>query len=773
MSLAYGIIAVISLCMVGLCVVADRKRDEWLLWLFISVSVCNLGYFMVSVSKDLGAALNANRIAYLGSVFLPFFLMMMVMRFCGIKRKKPIILSLVAIGIFMLGITTSPGILPIYYSKVDIDLTSGATRLIREYGPFHMLYYVYLAGYMLSMVFIALFAIIKKKIKSRMHIFLLLCAVLCNIVIWFVEQFLPRGFEWLSVSYILTECLILVLYSSMQRTGLIGNEATPSSYTIDVLLVIFLLLFASFIRIVTKNTTPAMYVVSHVVVLIIYIGILISWGVSVYDRIVNKSIRRYLVTLMGLMMFWMLMRTLRLTVFHRIFPIGQWCWYAYYIPMILIPQMCFFAVKYIGEPEEYRLPKKWQLLSIPSAVLIAGILTNDLHQMAFEFYMGFEEGWTRYRHNILYYAAVIWIFFCIIMMVFEAIKRCRIPETHKIVWRPVAMIGVGVLYTVLYTVDTALFGFIEMTAALCFTVVAIWESCIKTGLVQSNTHYKELIKYSGLGVAVVDNSYNTYYRSEDALHLTEEQMRQAEASPLILQSGTRVSGAKIRGGHTIWQEDISELLDILDELTVLREELKDSNTVSMKNYQLDKQIRALAEKNRLHDELHRQTSNQINLLNTWLKKLISTNDAEKKRELLRRIVVVGAYLKRRNNLILVNEQDGIIKAEELKLSLGEMMRNLQLAGITCGCAVQIENDIPSDIAMKLFDFYEYITENAFDGLSSLLARFFCRDNCYYACVDVVCSLDLTKLKSEQITVSVSDKNYYTLSFRVKEGDDKC
>ena len=77
MLLMYGIVALISLCMVGICIAADKKRDAWLILVFVSVSFCNLGYFILSISKDLGSALNANRISYLGSVFLPFFLLMM------------------------------------------------------------------------------------------------------------------------------------------------------------------------------------------------------------------------------------------------------------------------------------------------------------------------------------------------------------------------------------------------------------------------------------------------------------------------------------------------------------------------------------------------------------------------------------------------------------------------------------------------------------------------------------------------------------------------
>ena len=239
MSLAYGIIAFVSLCMVGVCVLADKKRDLWLLSVFVSVSVCNLGYFMISVSGDLGDALNSNRISYLGSVFLPFFMLMMVLRFCGIKRSKLLTVSLAALGFVMLAITTSPGILPIYYSTVDIAFENGATKLVREYGSLHLLYYVYLIGYMLSMIGVAFYAITKKKINSHGHTVLLLCTLFCNILIWLAEQFLPRGFEWLSVSYVLTECLILVIYRSMQRQGRLDRNERTQSYTINVLLTVY------------------------------------------------------------------------------------------------------------------------------------------------------------------------------------------------------------------------------------------------------------------------------------------------------------------------------------------------------------------------------------------------------------------------------------------------------------------------------------------------------------------------------------------------------
>ena len=139
MTLAYGIIAAVSLAMVGLCVALDKKRDIWLILVFVSVFVCNLGYFMVSASHSLGAALTSNRIAYLGSVFLPFFMLMMVLRFCNMPCGRGMMIALVSVGIVMLTITCSPGILPVYYSAVSIETVNGATKLVREYGPLHAL----------------------------------------------------------------------------------------------------------------------------------------------------------------------------------------------------------------------------------------------------------------------------------------------------------------------------------------------------------------------------------------------------------------------------------------------------------------------------------------------------------------------------------------------------------------------------------------------------------------------------------------------------------
>ncbi len=226
MSVTYGIICAISLVLIGVCLAVDRKKNICLLLLFISVFVCNLGHFLLSIAPTLSFALNANRIAYLGQVFLPLLLLKMILNLCNLDYKKWSMIALCAVSVAVLLITLSPGILTLYYNHVSIEIIDGTTRLIRDYGPLHLLYYVYLFLYFGLMLFVIIYATVKKKIKSTLHVSFLLSAVLCCIVIWLAEQFLPRGFELLTISYVMSEVFILLLYGILQEYGLVAEDGS-------------------------------------------------------------------------------------------------------------------------------------------------------------------------------------------------------------------------------------------------------------------------------------------------------------------------------------------------------------------------------------------------------------------------------------------------------------------------------------------------------------------------------------------------------------------
>lgn len=214
-SLYAGTFAV-SLFMIALYFTIDKKRDKWLLLLFSSVAVCDLGYFLLSISKNLSMALWANRVAYLGNVFLPFFLLMMIVNLLRFKIPKVLPWVLIGINTVMLFIATSGGYLPIYYKNVSLDFVEGAAVLIKEYGPLHNVYKIYLFAYFAAMVGIIIYTMVKKNAVSIKHSMFLAFVVIGNIAIWLVENIIHAGFEFLAISYIITEGLILLLYGILQ-----------------------------------------------------------------------------------------------------------------------------------------------------------------------------------------------------------------------------------------------------------------------------------------------------------------------------------------------------------------------------------------------------------------------------------------------------------------------------------------------------------------------------------------------------------------------------
>ena len=193
-----------------------RKKEPWLLLLYICVTVVNVGYFLLSTSNTLGFAIIANDIAYFGSVFLSMSMLLTIIRLCGFEVRKGLVITLSVIGFLMFAIVATSGILPWYYKEVSLTFVDGAAKLKKVYGVLHPTYLIYLLAYFSAMVACIVQSIRKKIIASQRHAVLLAAIVFSNIAVWFVEKFIPWDFEFLSVSYLFSEIILLGVYWMMQ-----------------------------------------------------------------------------------------------------------------------------------------------------------------------------------------------------------------------------------------------------------------------------------------------------------------------------------------------------------------------------------------------------------------------------------------------------------------------------------------------------------------------------------------------------------------------------
>ena len=228
MIITYAIMAVIATILLIGYFSLVRKKEPWLLLLYICVTIVNVGYFLLSVSKTVEVAIFANDVAYFGSVFLSMSMLLTITKLCGFEIKKNLIITLGSIGILMFLIVATAGILPWYYKEVELVFVDGAAKLKKVYGVLHPLYLIYLIGYFSAMVACIVQSIRKKMIASQRHASLIAAIVFGNIAVWFVEKFIPWDFEFLSVSYIFSEIILLGLYWMMQdyvRVDLVPQPA--------------------------------------------------------------------------------------------------------------------------------------------------------------------------------------------------------------------------------------------------------------------------------------------------------------------------------------------------------------------------------------------------------------------------------------------------------------------------------------------------------------------------------------------------------------------
>ena len=217
MSIVYIIAAACSLLALVCYCVCIKKKFAWVWVLFSSICVVNVGYFTLAISKTLDEALLSNRIAYLGSVFLPISMLLIILDATKLRHPKWLWIPLVCVGLAVFLVTASPGYSDIYYKEVSLINVNGVSVLDKVYGPWHKLYMFYLIGYFAVMIATAIHATVKKRINSATQSVMLLGAVFVNICVWAIEQFVDIEFEFLAVSYVITELFLIGLYSLLQE----------------------------------------------------------------------------------------------------------------------------------------------------------------------------------------------------------------------------------------------------------------------------------------------------------------------------------------------------------------------------------------------------------------------------------------------------------------------------------------------------------------------------------------------------------------------------
>ena len=452
----------------------------------------------------------------------------------------------------------------------------------------------------------------------------------------------------------------------------------------------------------------------------IYVFLFSAWCYTLWLRIVQVQVRRYLLAISALMVLWILLRSIKFSIGNT--DAERRLWYFYYFPMLFIPMLSVFVSQSLGKDEAFRLPRWTKLLYIPTLLLLLLVLTNDLHRQVFSFPSGvLSDG--EYRYEKGYYFVLGWEALCAAFSLALMVRSCRIPHSRRIRWLPLVPFALSLAYAYAYVKKVywvwVLAG--DMTVSQCLIFASIFECCIQCGLIQSNLGYDELFEATSLPVQITDHALCTKYASIAMQKpLPQSELRHMQQDTVQLDDDTLLKRHRLRSGWVFWKEDISALNQIRKELELTRDELRDTGDVlAAENAQRARWLK-LTEENRLYDMMEAQTARQIAMLRDLLAELQRTEDSDRAIRLLGQIIIIGTYIKRRSNLIFVGVQRGAISVQELRLCLNESSENISVYGADCKTIVKGEGQLTVEQATQIYDLFEAVVEMGLESLRALL-----------------------------------------------------
>ena len=516
------------------------------------------------------------------------------------------------------------------------------------------------------------------------------------------------------------------------------------------LIVVFALIAAAYsCRMLAKFDIGGVYV--NYIRAALYLLLFSLWGYSLDRRIIQPQTLHCLRLTAALMLVWLVLRTLKYEIVTDP-TVARYIWYLYYLPMLFIPLLGVYIALFLGKPQEIRLNVRTGCLAIVPAVLFLSVITNDLHQQVFAFSGGVPGGQdnSSFSHRPLYFACLVWMIACMVFSLVRLLNKSRIPGSGKKNLAPFVTGCITVLYGVLYLsgLPAVRWWFGDMNVMFCLLFAAIYESCIRCRMIQSNTGYVELFEATTLAACIADSSGNIVLRSHAAC---EDIACPEEGTQVFRPDGIRISSAPISGGYAVWQDNVRPLTELRTKLSGNKAIIKNNKEKLQEAYFIQKKLYELTEKNRIYDELEARYGKQINRIGQLLKQCEDTGPAEVQ-NLLKRILLLGTYIKRGANLYFLGMEYELLPQQELRLTVDEAVRVMTVCGTECSVVYRTTKPMRSTEVMRLFDLLKTVAEMTVNGLQSL----FISVSDSEMDLSVECTADLSFIASSDITVRRED-----------------
>lgn len=401
---------------------------------------------------------------------------------------------------------------------------------------------------------------------------------------------------------------------------------------------------------------------------VLALAIYTIWLILLYIRIFDKALKKYVLSIGVLLVFWMAIRMVkRYTTGY----VTEILWYLYYIPLLMIPTFYYNCSSYLINSKN----KKRRIVAIIiSIILFLLVITNSLHNIVFKIKSNIND----YNHNIGYFIIVAWILCLIVVAIINLIKSSKNKGYKNIILISVTIL-IGIIYTILYIKNIPVIRKTNMSVIIGTLFCVGLEMMLDFKLIPNNFRYKKIFKNSNLPLEIVSQDGKTRIVTNHSINLKENIINDIKNNKVksIYKDNNIIKNVNvINGGYSIEEKDYSKINEYEEKLKSIQQELIEQETILQKQRKIATEIYETKLKGEIIELLDEKIEQKRNLINELIKEMKIT-DIDK----MKNIKLLLNYCKRMSNLVISSYNKEKYDNKRLELIINEMLIEAQSLGI--------------------------------------------------------------------------------------------
>lgn len=194
---------IISIILMLIVVSSGSEHSMQQCLLTVLVTIANGGYLALALSTNLEGALLANKLTYVGGIFMPMVFFLVLCEVCSVKVPRSVMLVMYGVQLTIYMLVCSIGRSTIYYKSATLHTEGTVAYLTKEYGPAHFLYPVTMYGYILAGIVLVVYSLRHKNRVSFKNMLIMIGSMTVASVTFAIERIMGVKAEWMPAVYVI------------------------------------------------------------------------------------------------------------------------------------------------------------------------------------------------------------------------------------------------------------------------------------------------------------------------------------------------------------------------------------------------------------------------------------------------------------------------------------------------------------------------------------------------------------------------------------------